>query len=80
MGTMRLDRALFFMNQGQPIRRPHWKPNIYLMQEEWQGILVATMHHYYSDRPFKAIYGFPLEDVRADDWEVIYPIDLKVGV
>lgn len=65
---MNFSRATRQMAKGKRIRRPDWKPGVYLFQTEWQGIKVAVMVEEGRQNEF---YNFPLADVLTFDWEEV---------
>jgi hypothetical protein len=66
---MEFERAIFWLKDGRRLRRSNWAPDVNIIQEEWQGIQVATL---IQPSRLNEFYNFPLADVLATDWEIYF--------
>lgn len=71
---MKLTDILSDFKDGKLIRREHWEPLHCLKFHIWDNhnIPVAVMMVYgESDKTKLSMYSFPLNDVLAEDWEIL---------
>lgn len=70
---MKFNEILTKLEAGDLIKRPHWEPRTFLERMYLHGIPVASMV-FFNDEDTKVpvgIYSFPLNDILAEDWEIL---------